>query len=170
MLDKATEFIRSIAAKEDPRSFSLFGKSGTGKTHLAMNMYRFIYANLRAYQRPLSDIDPEYTITDLHNVRFASWPDVCRQLRNGTGDRLFNDLCRHWFVVIDDIGAEYESDAMMANLTELADQRLGKWTIYTSNKTVDYYDEKDERFASRLFRHNGIVLEITSVEDYNRRS
>ena len=52
MLDAAKDFIRDMAIGATPRWFSLLGRSGTGKTHLARGITRFFKAEMAIYIEP----------------------------------------------------------------------------------------------------------------------
>jgi chromosomal replication initiation ATPase DnaA len=51
MLDAAKDFIRDMATGTAPRWFSLLGRSGTGKTHLARSITRFFKAEMAILKR-----------------------------------------------------------------------------------------------------------------------
>ena len=70
---------------------------------------------------------------------------------------------------IDDLGAEYRTDYTVGALTEICDQRLGKWTFITSNLRLDgIAGEVDPRVASRMLRGENTVAE-TSALDFSLR-
>lgn len=79
-------------------------------------------------------------------------------------------LARDFLVVIDDVGAARDTTNFIADgLYRLANVRLGKWTIFTSNLGLaDVAKQIDERFASRLIRDGNVVHRI-NAGDYAMR-
>jgi len=69
-------------------------------------------------------------------------------------------------LAIDDLGAEYESDFIDSKLQQLLNKRLNKWTVITSNLSLNDFSLKDDRIASRLVRGKNKVIQI-DANDYN---
>jgi DNA replication protein DnaC len=96
---------------------------------------------------------------------FSYWPDIADALRGGDYGRL-NPLYSADFLAIDDLGAEYESDFINSKLQQLLNKRLNKWTVITSNLSLDDFSHKDERIASRLVRGGNKVIQIDATDYY----
>jgi len=163
MLDAAKDFIRDMAIGTDPRWLSLLGRSGTGKTHLARVITRFFKAELAIY------IEPG---TGAHLARrggFIGWRKVVDHLRDGDYG-IIDAVCNDWFVALDDIGAERASDFSVSKLDQVADARLGKWTVITCNfSREEIAEHMDVRIASRLGRGRNVIIDGIYVRDYSTR-
>jgi len=113
----------------------IWGKSGTGKTHLATALVR----------------DSQwYTIVKPSHI--------FRQLRGKDGDQeqeVINKYAKMGILVIDDLGAEKSTEFNISMLYEIIDQRdmnYVKGLIITSNLSLGMLSEKlgDDRICSRL--------------------
>jgi DNA replication protein DnaC len=72
-----------------------------------------------------------------------------------------------FIVVIDDLGANADTrDNRLADgLYRLANQRLGRWTVWTSNLSLaDIGAKIDARVSSRLIRDDNRVVTITAPD------
>lgn len=80
------------------------------------------------------------------------------------------DLARYWLVVIDDLGAGRDVSGHVAEaLYRIANQRLGKWTVWTSNLgRQEIANHIDARLASRLVRGRNAFVPI-DAGDYADR-
>jgi DNA replication protein DnaC len=81
-------------------------------------------------------------------------------------------LGQDYLVVIDDIGASKDTaNAFIASkLSRLAEVRLGKWTIFTTNLThAEVAAQIDPRVASRMIRDGNIAIRITTPDFAERK-
>ena len=70
-------------------------------------------------------------------------------------------------LILDDIGAENTTEAVRSMLVRIADGRLGKWTLWTSNLLSDDIGKTiDVRIASRMYRGDNVVCEVENAPDY----
>ena len=98
-------------------------------------------------------------------MRWFYWPKFVRQLRGGAftlvdaaveADILFIDAT---------LGRSTRLITITGALTEICDQRLGKWTFITSNLRLDgIADMVDTRVASRIVRGENIVAETSALD------
>ena len=149
---EAQWFLNDILNHQKPRRWlSLLGASGAGKTHLASA----VKAVLRRERPALS-------------AQFWKWQKVVSMLRDGEWalvEHLVNNVS---VLFLDDIGAENTTPAILSALNRIADGRLGKWTLITSNLLPDHIGERlDVRIASRLFRGANKVCTIANAPDYS---
>lgn len=155
--DNLAEFERILASgafAEAPKShhsrgywLSLLGKSGTGKTHLAKMI-------------------DEWRKSKTLGRYFYFWPDLVSMARDGQLGKVRERVEKRTLMIIDDIGAEYETDFSKSLLAEIAEKRLGKWTIFTANLPLDKLAEIDGRIASRIIRGNNRVLYFDEAPDF----
>ena len=85
--------------------------------------------------------------------------------------RLPEYLAGDYLIVLDDLGSARERWGRVADaLFRLANARLGRWTIWTSNLTHrEISDSIDARLASRLIRDGNKGVRITAP-DYALRN
>ena len=156
----------------------MLGRSGDGKTFLAQLIDRFVRdkGGWYRFQAPAGEV------IRFHRVMWVNWRTACAEMRCGDFSRI-EELCLDpkknqenkdnavWFAVIDDLGAadEAEKAYLLGALDRVADCRLGQWTVFTSNLTLDQIGARlDPRIASRMLRGGNRVVEL-DTEDYNLR-
>lgn len=151
--EETTRFCREIVGKKRPRRWlSLLGLSGVGKTMLA-----------KGVRSCIRDNRPNLV------VRLYRWSDVVNNhLRQGDY-RIMAFLIEDVDVLmLDDIGLESGSAFSNAKLGELLDARLDKWTMLTSNLSLEQIGECiDVRIASRMVRGDSMVVEMLSAPDWS---
>ena len=163
LLDASQKWLEEHSRNGAPHWCSLLGKSGTGKTFLAKQCKNKIrQLGLDCYPHKVTGI------TQQKSMRWFYWPKFVRRLRGGEHS-LVDAAINADILFIDDIGAEYRTDYAVGALTEICDQRLGKWTFITSNLGLDgIAGEVDPRVASRMLRGENTVAE-TSALDFSLR-
>lgn len=144
-------FINDVVNKVRPRRWlSLLGASGVGKTHLA-----------EAARDALTEVRPTLPI------QFWKWQKVVSMLRSGDWAFIEYLVKEVYVLILDDIGAENSSPAILSALNRVVDGRLGKWTMLTSNLLPKHIGEHlDARIASRLYRGNNVVCQVKDAPDY----
>lgn len=159
--NKAVNILKGINYQFSDFVFITSQSPGTGKTHLAVSVFR------------------ELIINGIQNIFFISSPFIFLEIKNSFNSEtdneksIINKFCNYDFLVIDDIGIEKVSDWAIQIWYMIIDRRYSelKPTIFTSNLTIgDIAENLDMRIASRL--SSGIVLTIDG-DDYrlkNRRS
>ena len=132
--------LKDYAENFGPDSSALFfsGGTGLGKTHLALAIFNVVTA--KGY-----------------SVYYSSARKVVKQLNNehfGKGDTDLNEeLSRNDLVIIDDLGAEFETPFGIAAINEIIDDAvlMGKPMILISNLDRRAIEQRyGERVASRL--------------------
>lgn len=163
---KATKlFASSIQLNATPHWLCLFGKSGTGKTHIAKRLLEF-WRQRVGWKEVQGKAG---TFKSLGDSRFVSFPKFIERQKAGNFGEI-NDIRSFPFVVVDDIGAEHDPSGFAKSRTfDIAEGRLGKWTVITSNLSFAQIAEMDTRIASRMLRGGSVRIDLTSVTDFNLR-
>lgn len=103
----------------------------------------------------------------------------CRGMDEARFARLYLDdrqydlpeyLAHEWLVLYDDLGSKRDGKEVLADaILRLANQRLGKWTLWTTNLNLDEIRLRiDARVASRMIRDENRLVTITAG-DYAKR-
>lgn len=150
--------------RKEHESLSLFGPSGTGKTHLAAALLKARLAH-QAHQE-LPELEPLETPVR-ESALFVTVPSLLFEIRAtfaGTDATTEKDLvrrhCEAGLLVLDDLGAEKPSEWVNQTLYLILDRRYAELrkTIVTSNLTLDEIAEKlGDRLPSRLVGMGGIL-------------
>jgi DNA replication protein DnaC len=165
MLHAAKTFASAMQRKEPPYWLCLLGPSGAGKTHLAKALLRFWRQKAGWWMLAA----PGGDIPQLKDSRFVSWRAFIERQRNGNFTEI-ESVIDLPFAIIDDVGAEHDPMGFAkSRLDRLADERLGKWTVFTSNLLLNQVAQQiDPRISSRMIRSGNLVIEC-DVIDYNVR-
>lgn len=183
MHHEVMRFCSDIMQGLPPRWLLLCGRSGVGKTHLATRAAECIgkYAEwcYNKHGRPAIDPKAERYDTAFPYAQcgpiFTKWARIIDSARDGDYEP-YKFASKDYFKVVDDVGAEgFGQDkrptAFVINqLGKLADDRMRKWTLWTSNFGLgDFAELFDTRIASRMLRDGNAVVEVTA-RDYNTRA
>ena len=159
ILEKAVSFSNDYEpSKKEGYWLTFLGSCCVGKTHLAKGILKYVKDHHAQYLN-------RYGAAQFRTNLFSYWPDIADALRGGDYGRL-NPLYSADFLAIDDLGAEYESDFINSKLQQLLNKRLNKWTVITSNLSLNDFALKDERIASRLVRGKNKVIQINATDYY----
>lgn len=144
-------FVAAAKARKQPGKWlTLSGKTGTGKTMLAKQAFAEIQPTslTRAFVRSRDFADEMFS---------GNW-SIARAFE------------RTEFLVFDDLGANRDKGGAIANaLAELAEIRLGRWTLWTTNLTLDLIDDIDPRIRSRITRDGNQFVRI-EADDWELRN
>lgn len=144
---------RSIRQRTPAYWLTLFGSSGCGKTFLARHA--------RSYLRN-------------HGIdcQLWNWGTAFARL-NEPGSELTTHLIHLPALIIDDIGTGYtlsekSAELHATRLYEILEARIHKHTLLTTNLSPQQIRERlDARIASRLFRGQNTIIDLTHAEDYS---
>jgi DNA replication protein DnaC len=163
-LNASKRFVSDVENRRQPRWLTLVGNSGTGKTHLSKSIYSH-WKNIGARTTNARSSNGLIYTGDL-----VVWPRLSDEIKDGKFWKV-QELCDVAFAVIDELGADYDPSGMIVSkLDRILNERLGKWTVITSNMSVaDMAQKLDTRIASRLRRGGGEVVEILT-KDFNLRT
>jgi DNA replication protein DnaC len=148
MVRKCAEFALAFKAGKTPRWITLLGVTGTGKTHCARRLWKHLSDRL-----------------DWRSAEFVQseiyWPKFVSELRSGNAFDKFRDLWQWPAILVDDIGADRDTTGFATDqLNTLLGSRGDKWTIITSNLTLEQLGKVEPRIADRIIRPPNIFLEI----------
>ena len=144
--DAAAALVAEMQAGRPARWLTLTGNRGSGKTSLAAEIFR--------QARRINPGSASMWIGDRRRPRCVWFDETEFAAAIETDTRLPEYLADDYLVVIDDVGSARERwDRVADALFRLANARLGKWMVWTSNLTVKGIEDKvDGRLASRLQR------------------
>jgi len=168
LVDECSKFWGSVRRQESPKWLVLIGDTGTGKTHMAKKLCSFARMLTRLHGQGDLTLGPR---TDGRSYRssFYSWPKVVGGFFRGDYD-LVEDIRDEWFVAIDDIGSTRAKmdELVIDQLFQILDGRHDKWTIITSNKSLQDLAAIELRIQDRLMRRGSQVV-ITETISYSMR-
>ena len=149
------------------RGLVLWGKYGTGKTHIAKGLCRW-FEDVRL-SLPLVRGRNENGELDMQvpERRFVNWPQVVDGIKQEQWE-IFDWLNAAYLTVVDDIGAEHDPSGFgREKLYLLLNAREFKYTVVTTNiHPNDWTKKLTERIASRLLR-NFTLIDMSQVPDFN---
>lgn len=161
--DACARMVADMRAGAAPYWLTLTGAQGCGKTMLAFQVFD--------QARAINPGRASLWIGERRRPRcyWYTEPDFADAIRTDT--RLPEYLADDYLVLIDDLGTARERFEQVADaLYRLANARLGKWTLWTSNLThAEIADKIDQRLASRLIRDANTGVRITA-QDYALRN
>ena len=135
---------------ERARWLILYGRPGTGKTHLLNNSTRI----LREFRR---------------KVVAAKAANLATKLREGETHLLETVYKPCKILAIDDLGSEYHTDFITSQWFDLLDSRIGMWTIITTNLTPAQLGKRyDTRIQSRLEDTRNTLVDLSSAADFRK--
>ncbi len=135
----AFKFVQGFNKLRDGKGLLFYGRSGSGKTHLACAV-----AN---------------ALKTKHRVAFAYVPSLLDQLRAQEVD--LHRLLSADLLVLDDLGSERPTDWSLEKLLIIVDGRLNEYrpTVFTTNYPLEELEKRlGMRLASRIIGTNLRIL------------
>ena len=151
----------NISSLTKPLDLLLTGNAGSGKTHLAVAIFREWVKT----QKVTTNNALFITVTDL----LLEIREVFSDKTDKTEAEIVNKYAREQYLILDDLGAEKTSEWSITTLYTIIDQRYRQElpTIVTTNLTIDQIGSQiSERIASRLA--SGKVIKI-NAPDYRKK-
>lgn len=161
MVEECARFIDDIRNRQRPRWLSLLGSSFTGKTYLARAVWMW-YRQSEHWNEGFGET--------MYPGQWCNWPELAGHLQRNEWTGLLDDLGTDRVVVIDEIGADRDKNGHVRDcLARLCSQRVGRWTIITSNMSLpDIETHIDKRVSSRMLRDGSVVVDVKTRE-FNMR-
>lgn len=146
---------------ERGRMLVLAGSNGTGKTHCAEAVRRWLA--LVGHSKQFVKRADHISYLD---CLFWHWPNLLDELKNDGWD-IVPDLFEATVLIIDDLGAEHDPSRVgMDKLCQVLSRREDMWTLITTNIVPSQWQQQFERrVASRLFR-NTTLVDLSDVPDF----
>ena len=163
---KAAAFVDDMAKQHKPRWLSFVGRSGTGKTFLATQIFNFV----------LKSVAKNFKIYGENTVYsgdcIATTADRLAQMWRANKSADSSQFVEADLLLIDDIGTTADRSGFITDaMYSLLSRRLGKWTLITSNLTFAGISEQfDERLADRMIRLGNAVCKMDCKSFSRRRS
>lgn len=158
METEAKTFLHEIWKQREPRWLTFIGPCGTGKTFLSKIIFECALTFLPFREHRVL----------IRPVLWDVWPRTLKQLRSGNYD-LADQLSMCNFVFLDEITVDHDPSGFGKDqLAGILSARINKWTLITSNLSLDKFREIDERIASRLVRDRNVVC-VCDTQDYATR-
>lgn len=146
---KVSERFVDVFDTDEPRNILFHGSFGLGKSHLAKSIADGVIANGK------------------HAI-FISVPKLLRKIKSTYSndseineDKIIQVLESVDLLVLDDLGAEKQTDWTAERIFDIIDTRQGMSTVYTTNFTPeDLIQKVGERNFSRVVNRETTVIEI----------
>ncbi len=163
--DAAAKFVADIERGAAPYWLTLIGEPGCGKTMITKQTF-----NEAAKHRDAATANhPQQSgVYDERRRRpFVRWIDETNFSRLLLDDKQWDlpeYLAHEWLVCYDDLGSKRDAKDLIGDaLFRLANQRLGKWTLWNTNFSLQEISTRiDPRISSRIIRDQNRLVTITA--------
>ncbi|WP_010529028.1 ATP-binding protein [Lentibacillus jeotgali] len=134
----------------------LTGDYGTGKSHLSLSITKAL-------------MKKDYECLFLSLPKLLTKVKGTYNTKGVTEEELLTIIQRVDLLVLDDIGAEQQTEWSTSKLFEILDDRSGKATVYTTNLSSDELKKRvNERNFSRMMDNTNVI--VMNGSDYRRRA
>jgi DNA replication protein DnaC len=156
LVAKCAAFALAVKEGGEPRWLTILGPSGTGKTHCARRLWQSLHGRFSWDRMDFI-------------AALIYWPAFMSELRSGGAYNREREMQRWPMLCLDDIGAERDTSGFASeHLNALMGCRVGRWTIITSNLSLEQIGSIDPRIADRMIREPNMMIEL-SVSSYAMR-
>lgn len=157
MVEACGRFCMAVKYQQSPRWISMLGVTGVGKTHSANRMWNWA--------------EPRFNWSKCQYIHSKIyWPAFISGLKSNQNYDMLSEMWSWPMLFLDDIGAERDTSGFAAEqLNTLLGQRVGKWTIITSNLMVGQIANIDPRMADRIIREPGNEFVQIKTKSYALR-
>jgi len=153
MKTESARFVQDALDRKTPRWLSLVGSSGTGKTFLARMILERLWKS-ELYSHSLLKC----------GVLLQEWPAMLSKMREGSF-YLSADCGLANLLVLDEVMIGHDPNGFAADkLAGILSSRVGKWTVITSNLTIQAIGVIDTRISSRMFRDGSVVVKCDTID------
>lgn len=91
---------------------------------------------------------------------YLKWPRCLEEARSGNYEYLRNPVRYAGLLIVDEIGGDLGTNLEKNELFKLVDNRMHKWTLLTTNQTINSIArDVDMRVASRMVRNENVLVE-----------
>jgi DNA replication protein DnaC len=159
MLETAKTFADAATINHEPHWITFCGTPGTGKTFLADIVFNHL-KNLK----PLVD-HPSLTSGAMRR----HWPKTFGKIMDGEFWRI-EEMGDANLLMLDELSCSLDQKGTEREyMWRVLSDRINKWTIITSNYSLDKIANLiDVRIASRMVRDGSVVVEVNTVDFANR--
>lgn len=143
------------------RLLLLSGENGTGKSHAAKAVHRWVMTVGHG-----KTWFPSMGVRASLQSLWWHWPALLDELKGGNWD-LVDDCFNVPCLVIDELGGGHDPSGVGTDkLCQILSRRENMWTLLTTNILESAWESKfDRRIASRFFR-NSTVIDLSGVPDF----
>lgn len=165
-LAEAARFVAEISDEDSrPRWLTIVGKSGTGKTHLAKAVYRYVLRNVAKSAKICGE--KGLYVGDC----IATTADALAEAWRGNFRGISPDEERADLLLLDDLGTTSDKSGFVTDaFYRLLSRRMGRWTIVTSNLSGEAIKAMDARLYDRLLRDGNRVVTIKNAKSFSERN
>lgn len=158
MLTAAEVWCADLFSNVPPHWISFVGKSGTGKTFISA-LCRNVAIEHPGLWFHASLINP---------IISRNWGRLLDCFRDNKYWKIDECIDAN-LLFLDEIALEHDPNGFGADkLCQILSGRVGKWTILTSNLSMEKIQAIDTRIASRMVRDGSVVVECNTI-DYAMR-
>lgn len=156
-------FVQDLWDKpERGRTLVLYGENGTGKTHCAGAIDRWI--RRIGYQKQFV---VRTNVTESLDSAYWHWPTLLGRFKSGEWN-LTEGMIEAHVLILDELGGGHDPSRVGVDaLCRVLSMRENRWNVITTNiDPAEWEQAFDRRIMSRLFR-NSTLVDLSDVPDFN---